>query len=154
MMKLQSTMFELLSGRVLSCTLGRKPYRCVWLTGVVVVDVVHVLEFLKLYWTGRPSLRPLAFCLSGGGVACREVESDTVCTEVVSGPSDTVRVPLEMHSALLGAASLLTKHSSTDCLNSYDECIDECTDDTHSSSAIERPVTPVIVAHRYCVLPS
>ena len=33
MMKLQSTRFELLSGRVLSCTLGRKPYRCVWLTG-------------------------------------------------------------------------------------------------------------------------
>ena len=33
MMKLQSTMFELLSGRVLSFTLGRKPYRCVWLTG-------------------------------------------------------------------------------------------------------------------------
>ena len=32
-MKLQSTMFELLSGRVLSCILGRKPYRCVWLTG-------------------------------------------------------------------------------------------------------------------------
>ena len=31
--KLQSTRFELLSGRVLSCTLGRKPYRCVWLTG-------------------------------------------------------------------------------------------------------------------------
>jgi len=30
--KLQSTRFELLSGRVLSCTLGRKPYRCLWLT--------------------------------------------------------------------------------------------------------------------------
>ena len=26
MMKLQSTRFEVLSGRVLSCTLGRKPY--------------------------------------------------------------------------------------------------------------------------------
>jgi len=33
MMKLQSTRFEVLCGRVLSCTLGRKPYRCVWLTG-------------------------------------------------------------------------------------------------------------------------
>jgi len=32
MMKLQSTRFEVLSGRVLSCALGRKPYRCVWLT--------------------------------------------------------------------------------------------------------------------------
>jgi len=57
MMKLQSTRFEVLSGRVLSCALGRKPYRCVWLTGVVVVDVVHVLGFIRFYWTGRPSLR-------------------------------------------------------------------------------------------------
>jgi len=32
-MKLQSTRFEVLSSRVLSCTLGRKPYRWVWLTG-------------------------------------------------------------------------------------------------------------------------
>jgi len=33
MMKLQSTRFEVLSGRVLLCALGRIPYRCVWLTG-------------------------------------------------------------------------------------------------------------------------
>jgi len=33
MMKLQSTRFEVLCGRVLLCTLGRKPYRCVWLMG-------------------------------------------------------------------------------------------------------------------------
>jgi len=33
MMKLQSTRFEVLCGRVLLCTLGRKPYHCVWLTG-------------------------------------------------------------------------------------------------------------------------
>ena len=39
LMKLQCTRFELFFGRVLSCTLGRKPYRCVWLAGVVVVDV-------------------------------------------------------------------------------------------------------------------
>jgi len=30
-MNLQSTRFEVLSGRVLSCALGRKPYRCVGL---------------------------------------------------------------------------------------------------------------------------
>jgi len=68
MMKLQSIRFEVLSGTVLSCTLVVNHIAVYDWRGVVVVGVIHVLGFLKLYWTGRH------VCTEGrfGNIFCKQ----------------------------------------------------------------------------------